>query len=117
MKDLNRSTASIARQFHISDTQVHDIFTSYVDLDRLPLPEYLSIDEVHLNINHKDKYALVLMDFITGEIVDILHNRWQSTADDYFYSIPREERKMLNALFVMLISHIWNILRSIFLML
>ena len=32
------------------------------------------------------------MDFITGEIIDILHNRWQSTADDYFYSIPREER-------------------------
>lgn len=32
------------------------------------------------------------MDFITGEVIDILHNRWQSTADDYFYSIPREER-------------------------
>ena len=92
MKDLNRSAASIARQFHISDTQVHDIFTSYVDLSRLPLPEYLSIDEVYLDINHKDKYALVLMDFITGEVIDILHNRWQSTADDYFYSIPRKER-------------------------
>ena len=70
MKDLNCSASSIARQFHISDTQVHDIFTSYVDLDRLPLPEYLSIDEVYLNINHKDKYTLVLMDFITGEIID-----------------------------------------------
>ena len=87
MKDLNRSAASIAKQFHISDAQVHDIFTSYIDLSRLPLPEYFSIDEVFLNINHKDKYAIVLMDFITGEVIDILHNRWQSTADDYFYSI------------------------------
>lgn len=93
LKDLNRSTASVAAQFSLSDTQVHDIFTAYVDLPRLPLPAYLSIDEVHLDINDKEKYALVLMDFVTGEIVDILHNRWETTAEDYFYSIPRDERK------------------------
>lgn len=93
LKDLNRSTASVAAQFSLSDTQVHDIFTAYVDLPRLELPAYLSIDEVHLDISEKDKYALVLMDFVTGEIVDILHNRWETTAEDYFYSIPREERK------------------------
>lgn len=93
MKDLDRTTASIARQFHLSDTQVHDLFTAYVDLPRLPLPEFLSIDEVHLDINEHQKYALVLMDFISGQIIDILHNRWQTTAEHYFYSIPYEERK------------------------
>ena len=92
MKDLNRSAVSVAKQFNISDTQVHDIFTAYVDLPRLALPEILSVDEVHIDINYKCKYALVIMDFITGEIVDILHNRWEKTADEYFYSIPREER-------------------------
>lgn len=98
MKDLNRSAVSVAKQFNLSDTQVHDIFTAYVDLPRLELPEILSIDEVYLNINHKDKYALVLMDFKTGEIVDILHNRWKSTADKYFYSIPIEERRKVKYL-------------------
>ena len=93
MKDLNRSTRSIAEQFHLSDTEVHDIFTAYVDLPRLPLPEYLSVDEVYLNINSKSRYALVLMDFVTGDIVDILHNRWSSTAENYFLSIPSEERR------------------------
>lgn len=92
MRDLNRTTASIAEQFYLSDTQVHDIFTAYVDLPRLPLPEYLSVDEVYINISEEQKYALVLMDFVTGEIVDILHNRWQNTAERYFRSIPREER-------------------------
>lgn len=92
MKDLNRSAVSVAKQFNISDTQVHDIFTAYVDLPRLPLPEILSIDEVFMDINYKNKYALVIMNFTTGEIVDILHNRWETTADAYFYSIPREER-------------------------
>jgi len=93
MKDLYRSTSSIARQFHLSDTEVHDIFTAYVDLPRLTLPEYLSVDEVYLDINSRSKYALVLMAFVTGEIVDILHNRWSDTAERYFLSIPAEERR------------------------
>lgn len=93
MKDLNRTAVSIAKQFNISDTQVHDIFTSYVDLPRLKLSEIISIDEVYIDINYKSKYALVIMDFVTGEIIDILHNRWNKTASDYFYSIPIEERK------------------------
>ena len=93
MKDLNRSTASIARQFNLSDTQVHNMFTAYVDLPRLPLPEYLSIDEVHMDINEKDKYAFVLMDFVTGEIIDIVHNRRQDTIQSYLLTIDMEERK------------------------
>ena len=32
MKDLSVSAAYVARQFHISDTQVHDIFNAYVNL-------------------------------------------------------------------------------------
>ena len=93
MKDLDRSTASIARQFNLSDTQVHDLFTAYVDLPRLTLPEFLSVDEVHIDISEKEKYALILMDFTSGEIVDILHNRWHHTIENYFFSIPYEERK------------------------
>lgn len=33
------------------------------------------------------------MDFINGEIIDILHNRWENTAERYFLSIPFEQRK------------------------
>ena len=98
MKDLNRSTASVARQYNLSDTQVHNMFTAYVDLPRLPLPEYLSIDEVYLDINENDNYAFVLMDFITGEIVDIVHNRKQNTIETYLLSIPIEERKNVKAI-------------------
>lgn len=92
MKDLNRTTASIAQQFFISDTQAHDLFTAYVDLPRLPLTEIISIDEVYLDISHSEKYAFVIMDFVTGEIIDILHNRWKSTLTDYFTHISLEER-------------------------
>lgn len=93
MKDLNRTAVSVAKQFNISDTEVHDIFSQYVDLKRLPLPEYISIDEVYLNISDSDLYAFVIMDFVTGEIVDIVHNRWSSTLDYYFSHISKKERK------------------------
>ena len=98
MKDINASTSSIAVRFNMSDHNVHDIFTRYVDLKRLPLSEYISVDEVHLDISDESKYAFVIMNFVTGEIIDILHNRWKSTLYDYFLQIPLEERKKVKCL-------------------
>lgn len=95
MKDLNSSAISIAKRFNVSDSYVHDTFSQYVDLKRLKLPEYISIDEVFININDNMKYAFVIMDFVTGEIVDILHNRWSNTLEKFFLSIPLEERKIV----------------------
>lgn len=92
MKDLNRSASSIGKQFYVSDTEVHDIFTAYVDLPRLELAEYISIDEVHLDICESQKYAFVIIDFVTGEIIDIVHNRWTNTLERYFLNIPLKER-------------------------
>lgn len=91
-RNLSRSTADIAAQFNISDSSARLVFKRYVDLPRLPLPEYISVDEVYLNISNKDKYAFVIMDFVSGEIIDIVHNRWRSTIEDYFLSIPLRER-------------------------
>lgn len=96
-KHLDQSTAAIAERFNISDTLAHILFERYVDLPRLPLPEYMSIDEVYLNISNSEKYAFVIMDFSNGEIVDIVHNRWNSTLEDYFLRIPLEERLKVKA--------------------
>lgn len=93
MKNIQTTTADVAKRYNISDTSVHYIFLQYLDIKRLPLPEILSIDEVFLNIDYKHKYALVLMDFKSGDIVDILPNRWEETTNAYFLSIPIEERR------------------------
>lgn len=98
MKDLNASTASIARRFNMSDTEVHDIFSRYVNLPRLPLSEFISVDEVYLNINHKRKYAFVIIDFVTGQIIDIVPDRYRNTLENYFYAIPLEERKKVKGI-------------------
>lgn len=92
LKDINKTCSMVAAHFNVSDTYVHDTFTKFVDMKRLPLPRILSIDEVHLDINEKTKLCCVLMDFETREIVDILPNRWKTTLDAYFYSISFQER-------------------------
>lgn len=70
---------------------MHDIFTAYVDLPRLLLPEIISIDEFHLNISNSVKYAFIIMNFVTCEIINLLHHRCKSAVSDDLL-IPLEER-------------------------
>ena len=92
LKDINATDISVARELNISDNSVRYIFRKYVDLQRLPLSEVISIDEVYLNFDSKNRYSLMIMDFISGEIIDILPNRLEKTTSKYFYSIPKAER-------------------------
>ena len=43
-RDINETTASVAKKFKTSDTHVNDIFDRYVKLERLSLTEIISID-------------------------------------------------------------------------
>lgn len=98
LKNINLSVAEVARRYNVSDTTVHYILLQYLDIQRLPLPEVLSVDEVHLDLDYKHKYALVLLDFVSGNIIDILPNRWEETTNPYFLSIPLEEREKVKYL-------------------
>lgn len=93
MKDLSATAIHIAHELSVSDTYVHEAFMRYVDLPRLPLCTVLCIDEVYLKFDHSNLYAAVLMNWETGDIIDILKNRHQDTIENYLLSIPREERR------------------------
>ena len=75
MKDITLSCRQIAARFNVSDTYVHNTFMQYVDLPRLPLTDAISIDEVFLNIDNESKYAVVIMDYNTDTILDIVQSR------------------------------------------
>ena len=77
---------------NVSDTFVHEVVLRYLDFTRLKLPEVLCIDEVFLNISNDARYCVILRDFTTGNIIDILPNRYKDTFEDYFLHIPRSER-------------------------
>lgn len=92
------SASRIAEKFHVSDTYALQIFDKYVKLDRLPLSDIISIDEVHVNLDEYCKYALVIQDFYTGDPIDLLCSRRQNVTEPYFVSIPREERYQIKYL-------------------
>ena len=97
-KDLSESASSIARRFHTSDTYVLDVFDRFVNMDRLPLTDIISIDEVHIDMDPHCKYALVIQDFHTGEPIDILRSRRADITEPYFASIPPAEHNAVKYL-------------------
>ena len=103
-RDLSLSSVSIADRFHLSDTYVMDVFDRYVRLDRLPLTDIISVDEVHLDMDQYCKYALVIQDFYTGDPIDLLRSRRNNVTEPYFASIPPEERNAVKYL----ISDMYN---------
>ena len=97
-RNLMETSVSIANRFHVSDTYAHEVFDRYVKMDRLPLTDAISIDEVFLDMDEYCKYALLIQDFHTGDPIDLLRSRRVSVTEPYFVSIPPEERNAVKYL-------------------
>jgi len=97
-RDLHQSAASIAKKFKTSDTHVLDVFDRYVKMERLPLTDIISVDEVYTDMDKDGKYALVIQDFHTGDPIDLLRSRRAKITEPYFADIPPEERNQVRYL-------------------
>lgn len=91
-RNLLETSTSIANRFNVSDTYVHEVFSRYVKMNRLPLTDAICVDEVFIDLDEYCKYALVIQDFHTGEPIDLLRSRRKNVTEPYFLSIPRDER-------------------------
>ena len=89
-----QSFTTIADRYDVSLQKVIDIFDEYTKvMPRRPLPEYLCIDEKHFEGDTDGKYCVILSDFFTGDVIDVLENRQMPYLDEYFNSIPLKERE------------------------
>ena len=61
-RDLSVSASSVANKFNVSDTYVLDTFDRYVKMDRLPLTDIISIDEVFLELDEHCKFLYATRD-------------------------------------------------------
>ncbi len=91
LKDPNHSFTSAARLYNVSVTTVINIFDSYVIPKRKKLPRVLCIDEVHIKSYTKYPYACVLLDFETGDIIDVLRTRHKTYLNSYFEGFSIKE--------------------------
>lgn len=103
-RDLSISASSIAGKFNVSDTYVLETFDRYVKMDRLPLTDIISVDEVFLEFDKHCKYVLVVQDFYTGNPIDLLSSRRTDSTEPYFMNIPLEEQARVKYL----ISDMYN---------
>jgi len=88
-----QSFSAIAKRYNVSVQEVINIFDDYTKLmPRLNLPEYLCIDEKHFEGDSDGKYCVILSNFDTGEVVDVIENRQMPYLDRYFSSISQRER-------------------------
>ena len=88
-----QSFTQIAKRYDVSIQTVINTFDEFTKImPRRPLPDYLCIDEKHFEGDTNGKYCVVLSDFFTGEIVDILPNRQMPYLDGYFKNVSLRER-------------------------
>jgi len=95
LQDLKPYTATytqIAKKYHVSVSTVVNLFDKHVQIDRKPFTPVLCLDEFYFNRHSKYKYAFIILDFETKQILDILESRWSVHLRDYFFHIDKKER-------------------------
>ena len=106
LKDIGITYTQVAKQYNVSVTEVIKIFDKHVNIHRKPLPSVLAIDEHYFP--HTDfsaaKYCCVLMNFLTGELIDVLPDRRKAYLARYFTSI-----KLNTSDYVLNISELDNV--------
>ena len=88
-----QSFKDVADRCNITTQSVINVFEKYVNCPRGKLPEILCIDEFKYSKLDKYKYACVLLDHNSREIIDVIQSRRLDFLESYFNNIPQEEKK------------------------
>ncbi|MDO4920856.1 MAG: ISL3 family transposase [Phascolarctobacterium sp.] len=88
LKYCEATYTSVAKRYNLSISTVLRLFDKHVDIQRKTLPKVLSIDEHYLpNSDQCSKYCCLFLDFLTGEMIDILPSRKKSYLVKYLSEI------------------------------
>ena len=94
LKDLKHpeeTYTSVANRYNTSTNKVIRIFDKHVDIPRKKLPAVLSLDEHYFPASDNSaKYCCLLMDFATGEIIDVLPDRKKAFLIQYLSTIKHD---------------------------
>ena len=95
LNDLRVSTNTftfIGSKHNISAQTVINLFDEYVEPRRLKLSVVICMDEFYLGKRSKLKYACVLLDFVSGAIIEVFDTRHKHKLIDQLLRIPITER-------------------------
>ena len=95
LKQTESTYASVAKKYNLSATKVTRIFDKHVNIERKTLPMVLSIDGHYFsNSDYDAKYCCLFMDFQTGVMIDVIHDRKKNCLADYFSDIKNKSLDM-----------------------
>lgn len=83
---------SIGNEVNLSTTAVINIFVEHVPRPKVSLSTILSIDEIYLGKKSRKKYAVILMDFKSKKIIDMVYGRSVDECIRVLDNYSREER-------------------------
>lgn len=92
LKEHSATFSMAARHFNTTPTKIVDVFDTFGQMKKLPFSEVISIDEFYWNRRSETKYACAIIDFQTGDIIDILNGRRLKDWDSYTQLTDRSER-------------------------
>lgn len=91
LKDLKHpefTYTAVADRYNVAKSTVTRLFDKYVKIPRKKLTRVISIDEHYFPESDYDSlYCFIIMDFLSGEILDILPDRKSTYLMNYFSSI------------------------------
>ena len=109
LKDHTVTFKNVAKKYNLSVTSVINIFDTYIDAKRRPLPEVICIDEFYTSRKRQYKYACVFLDFISKKIIYIYPSRRKDRLTSELSFIPKVDR--LNVKYVVI--DMWDTYRDL----
>ena len=85
----------IGNEVNLSTTAVINIFVEHVPKPKVSLSTILSIDEIYLGKKSRKKYSVILMDFKSKKIIDMVYGRSVDECIRVLDNYSREERATL----------------------
>ncbi len=96
LKEPVSTFALTSRQFNVSNSRVVELFDTYCQMDKLHLTRAICIDEFYAIRKSKEKYVCLIIDFETGNILDVMFGRTKNNWIRYAQYLSDEERKRVD---------------------
>lgn len=95
------SIKQTAEDSGVSEATVYKVLDEYCTPPKRKMPRILSIDEfLSFNSDLTSKYSCLLLNFETGNIVDIIRSRQKPWLVDFFSNVPKEQLNSIEYLII-----------------
>lgn len=114
LKSHTATYSSVARDLNVSIQLVINVFDQFVKPKLLGLSNVICIDEIYTNKLTSRKYCCVILNFFTGDLINIFPSRLKMDLHYYFSKYSLEERKKVEYIVIDMWETYNNVAKIVF---